>query len=69
MFRVCGVLPTLPKYNLVFKMWVNTGTPVLEEKNFVGEVKANLTKLGEIADCLDFVQYQIKLEKQPNGET
>lgn len=69
MFQLCSVVAE-DNYNLIFNLWVDTGIPAISSttNNFVGSVQANLTKIQAAAECIDFVQYQIKLELQPNGQ-
>lgn len=55
MFQVCGSLPTIPNYNLVFDLWVNSGASQLNLQNFVGSVNLDLTKLADMGKCIDFV--------------
>lgn len=69
MFQLCSVSAE-ENYNLIFNLWVDTGVSAISTStsNFVGSVQANLTKIQEAGECIDFVQYQIKLESQPNGQ-
>lgn len=55
MFQVCGSLPTIPNYNLVFDLWINSGAAQLSQQNFVGSVNLDLTSLANMGQCIDFV--------------
>lgn len=68
-FSVCCSGTSLTQYNLSFSLYVNNGANALGQDNFVGTVSADLAKLVEAGACVDLVQYQIKLERQPNGQT
>lgn len=68
-FKVCCSGTTLTSYNMSLSLYANNGANTLSDGNFVGTVSYNLNQLVQAGECVDLVQYQIKLERQPNGQT
>lgn len=59
----------MPGYELVFQLWLDTGLPTLEKlTNLIASVPLPLETLWDIGECVNFVNYQAKMGKQPNGQ-